>query len=142
MTHYPRVESLFASAVRATAVAGQAGTAIDCAGAKRAVVVLDVTAMGGVAGDVLDVFVDVLVGAKWLNAIHFTQVAGNGAAQTKFAVLDPSNPGAAEINATSDAASGAVRPAAIGAQMRGRYTLVDAGAHGQSSTFSLDVFLQ
>ena len=59
MSHYPRSDVLFAAAARTAAVANSAGTAIDCAGAKRASITLDVTAMGGVAGDTLDVFVDV-----------------------------------------------------------------------------------
>jgi hypothetical protein len=140
LTNPVGLQTLFASAVRAAAVANQAGTAVNVPLGQRAIAMLDVTAMGGVAGDTLDVFVDVSPdGSKWLNAVHFTQVAGNGAAQTKFAVLDPANPGTSEINATSDCAGGAVRPAAFGMQMRGRYTLVDAGAHGQSATFSLVV---
>ncbi len=143
MSNYPRVDALFASATRATAIANSAGTAIDCARAKRAIVTLDVTAMGGVAGDTLDVYVDVSPdGTMWINAAHFTQIAGNAAASRRFVVLDPSNPGTSEVVSTSDAAGGAVRPAACGMQMRGRYTLVDAGAHGQSATFSLGVFLQ
>lgn len=144
MSHFPRYETLLASATHVTAVANEAATAvIDLAGAKRAEVTLDVTAMEGVAGDVLDVYVDVEVSpSKWANAVHYTQVAGNGAAQTKLAILDPSNPGTAEINVTSDCAGGVVRPALWGLSMRVRHTLVDAGAHGQSATFSLGVLLQ
>ena len=144
MSHLPRVITLLASATRVTAGANQLATAVaDLASAKRAEVTLDVTAMAGVAGDTLDVYVDVEVApSKWANAIHFTQVAGNGAAQTKVAVLDPSNPGTAEINVTSDAAAGAVRPALWGLSMRVRHTLVDAGAHGQSATFSVSAILQ
>jgi len=145
MGHMPQAATLFASDIRTTAIANSAGTAVtDVAAAKRVVVLLDVTAMAGAAGDVLDVYVDFSPdsGTTWVNAVHFTQVAGNGAAQKKVAILDPSSPGTAEINVTSDAASGAVRPAVWGDQMRGRYTLVDAGAHGQSATFSLKALLQ
>lgn len=144
MGHFPQLASLFAPAARTAAVANQVGTAVgDLAAARRAVVTLDVTAMGGAVGDTLDVYVDAEVApGKYVNAIHFAQVAGNGAAQTKVAILDPSNPGTAEINVTSDAAAGAVRPAVWGLALRGRYTLVDAGLHGQSATFSLSVVLQ
>lgn len=141
--HYPRIETLFASATRTTAVTNSLGTAINSAGTKRAEITFDVTAMAGAAGDVLDVYVDAEVSpGKFVNAAHFTQVAGNGAAQTKVVILDPSNPGTAEINVTSDAAAGVVRPAVWGMSLRGRYTLVDAGAHGQSATFSLSALLQ
>lgn len=144
MAHMPASATLFASAVRTTAVANSAGTAvINLANARRAIVELDIVEMLGAAGDVLDVYVDVsLDGVTWLNAVHFTQIAGNGAAATLYAVLDPSNPGTSVIAATSDAAAGAVRPGAWGAQMRGRYTLVDAGAHGQSAEFGLKALLQ
>jgi hypothetical protein len=145
MGHMPQAASLFASATRTTAVANEAGTAVaNIANARRVICLLDVTAMAGAAGDVLDVYVDVSPdeGSTWLNAVHFTQVAGNGAAQKKIAILDPSSPGTSEVNVTSDAASGAVRPAAWGAQIRGRYTLVDAGGHGQSATFSLKALMQ
>lgn len=144
MAHFPQVATLFASATRTTAVANQAGTAVtDLSRTTRAEVTLDVTAMAGVAGDVLDVYVDAEVSpGKFVNAAHFTQVAGNGAAQTKVAILDPSNPGTAEINVTSDAAGGAVRPAVWGMSLRGRYTLVKSGAGEPSATFSLVALLQ
>jgi hypothetical protein len=144
MAHFPQAATLFASATRTAAVTNSVGTAVsDLARASRAIVTLDVTAMAGAGGDVLDVYVDTEVSpGKFVNAAHFTQVAGNGAAQTKVVILDPSNPGTAEINVTSDAAAGAVRPAVWGISLRGRYTLVDAGAHGQSATFSLSVLLQ
>lgn len=130
--------TLFASATRATAVANSAGASVDVNRASRILVLLDLTATAGASGDTLDVYVDVsLDGSKWLNAAHFTQLAGNAAAMSAYAILDPTTPGAAPIVTTSDASSGVVRPSAWGAYIRGRYTLVDAGAHGQSVTFSL-----
>jgi hypothetical protein len=105
---------------------------------RRAIFLLEVTGSAGVAGDVLDVFVDVSFDkTKWLNVVHFTQVAGNSAALTAYAVLSSESPGTAPIVATADANSGAVRPTGWGRFVRGRYTLVDAGAHGQSVTFML-----
>ena len=135
--------TLFASANRTTAVANSAGTTIVVDRASRVLVLLDLTATGGAAGDTLDVYVDVsLDGTKWLNAIHFTQLAGDAAAMSAYAILDPTTPGVVPIVTTSDAASGAVRPSAFGRYMRGRYTLVDAGAHGQDVTFSLKALAQ
>jgi hypothetical protein len=123
---------LFASATRVTAVANSAGTSFNVERTSRALILLDLTATAGVAGDTLDVFVDVsLDGTKWLNAAHFTQLAGNAAAMSAYVILDPTTPGTAPIVTTSDAASGVVRPSAWGRFIRGRYTLVDAGAHGQ-----------
>jgi hypothetical protein len=135
--------TLFPSATRVTAVSDSAGDSFDVADAKRVIVLLDLTATAGVAGDVLDVYVDVsLDGTKWLNAAHFTQLAGDAAAMSAYVILDPTTPGTAPIVTTADCASGAVRPSAWGKYIRGRYTLVDAGAHGQSVTFSLKSIVQ
>jgi len=130
---------LFPSATRVVAVANQGGTAVTTRAAARAVVELDVTAMAGAAGDVLNVFVDVLApdGATWLNAIHFPQVAGNGAAQKHYAVLDATAVAATTFDVTADCNAGVTKPYLWGQQMRGRYTLVNAGGGGQSATFSL-----
>jgi hypothetical protein len=130
---------LFASATRVTAVANSAGTA-KVIPFKFAVFLLDVTATAGAAGDVLDVYVDVLApspGATWLNAVHFTQVAGNSAAIKHYAVLDSTAVAATSFNVTADCASGVTKPYIWGPAVRGRYTLVNAGGGGQSVTFSL-----
>lgn len=135
--------TLFSSATRTGAVSNSAGTTFNIDAAERMLVLLALTASAGAAGDVLDVYVDVsLDGTTWLNAIHFTQLAGNAAAMSAYAILDPTTPGTAPIVTTSDAGSGVVRPSAFGRYIRGRYTLVDAGAHGQSMTFSLKAVVQ
>jgi len=132
---------LFSSATRTTAVANSGGTAVKMRNRawKRAEFLLNVTATAGVAGDVLDVYVDVMApdGVTWLNAIHFTQVAGDSAAIKHYAVLDSASVAATTFNVTTDCASGVTKPYLFGPQIRGRYTLVDAGAHGQSVTFEL-----
>jgi len=144
MAHMPQVATLFPSATRVTAIANSAGTAVANIGnAKRAVVLLDLTATAGAAGDTLSVFVDVsLDGSKWLNAAQFTTLAGNATAMSAYVILDPTTPGTAPIVTTSDCGSGVVRPSAWGSRLRARYTLVDAGAHGQSVTFSVVALLQ
>lgn len=135
--------TLFASATRAAAVANSAGTMFNVEAGTRALILLDLTATAGAVGDTLDVYVDVSVdGSKWLNAAHFTQLAGDAAAMSAYVILDPTTPGTAPIVTTSDCGSGVVRPSAWGRYMRGRYTLVDAGAHGQSATFSLVALIQ
>jgi hypothetical protein len=133
---------LFASAARGAGV-NQAGTAVEVYGERsRFLALLDVTAAASEGTDTLDVFVDVLApdAATWLNAVHFTQVLGNGGAKKFFAVLDPSNPGTAVIDVSADAAAAAARPALFGPQLRGRYTVVDGGGVAASFTFSLRLY--
>lgn len=133
--------TLFPAAARTE---GVNGTPADVSRYRRLVLLLDVTLSATDAGDTLDVFVDVLGpdGVTWLNAVHFTQQAGDGAARKEFAVLDASNPGVAAINVTADAAAGAVRPALFGSQIRGRCAIVDWGTANSSHTFSLKAYAQ
>lgn len=137
-----RLVTLAASAAR---TAGANGTPVTGLGwVRRLIVVLDITASATDAGDTLDVFVDVSPdgGTTWLNAVHFTQQAGNGSARAEFAVLDPSNPGTSVVNVTADAAAGAVRPALFGDAIRARWEIVDSGDADQSHTFSVKAFVQ
>jgi hypothetical protein len=135
------VQILAASAAR---TAGANGTAITGLGyMKRAIIILDITASATDAGDTLDVYIDVsLDGTTWVNAVHFTQQAGNGAAAKEYAVLDPSNPGTSVVTATSDAAAGAVRPSLFGLQMRARWAIADSGNGDSSHTFSVTALIQ
>lgn len=130
------VITLAASAARTT---GANGTAFYIGGERRRFVVVNaITASATAAGDVCNVYVDFsLDGTTYYNAVHFTQQAGNGAARTEYAVLDPSNPGTSTIDVTADAASGAVRPALFGAYIRARWAVTDGGGHAQSHTFSV-----
>lgn len=140
----PKAVTLRASAA-ATVVANATGTVQRGLGHyRRWIFLLDITASATDAGDTLDVFVDVSIdGAAWINAVHFTQQAGNGAAKKEFAVVDASNPGTSVIVSTSDAASGAVRPAAFGDYMRARWTVVEAGGNANAShTFSVSALGQ
>jgi hypothetical protein len=106
---------------------------------RKAIFLLDVTATAGATGDVLNVYVDVLApdGSTYLNAVHFTQVAGDSAAIKHYAVLDSTNVAATTFNVTTDCASGVTKPYLWGPGLRGRYTLTNAGGGGQSVTFSL-----
>ena len=75
--------------------------------------ILDVTAAATAAGDTLDVYVDFSPdGVLWINAIHFTQVLGNGGAKREIAKIN-ANTGlatpTAPLSVAADAASGAVR---------------------------------
>ena len=126
-------------AAAAARTAGANGTAVFIGGERRRFVIVNaITASATAAGDVCDVYVDFsLDNTTWYNAVHFTQQAGNGAARTEFAVLDPANPGALTVDVTTDAASGAVVPALFGPYMRARWAVTDAGGHAQSHTFSV-----
>jgi hypothetical protein len=134
--------SLFTLAASAARTTGANGTAVVVGGWRRAIVELSITASATDAGDTLDVYVDVLAPdqATWLNAIHFTQQAGNAAAAKMFAVLDPANPGTAVIVVTADAASGAVRPAMFGPQVRARWAIADSGDGNSSHTFAVTMY--
>jgi hypothetical protein len=144
VSHYPRVATLLASATRTTAVANSGAAGVDSARARRISCLLDVTATAGVAGDTLDVLIDVLApdGATWLNAGHFQQIAGNSAAKKYWLVLDSASVAATSFDVSADCAAGVTKPYLFGSQIRARHTLVDAGAHGQSVTFSVSAFLQ
>ncbi len=131
--------TLAASAAR---TAGGEGTPVTGLGWRnRFLVLLEITESHTEAGDTLDVYVDFsLDGATWLNAVHFTQQAGDGAARKEFAVLDPSNPGTSTVDVTGDAAAGAVRPAMFGPRMRARWAIADSGNVNSSHTFSVVAF--
>jgi len=105
---------------------------------------LDITASATEAGDTLDVYLDVsLDGSTWLNAVHFPQQAGNGAAAKYFAVLDPSSPGTSTVAVSSDASAGTVRPALWGPYLRARWAIADVTTVGNAShTFSLVAYVQ
>ncbi len=134
------VLSLASSAARTTSASG---AGVDASYYRRMIVLLDVTASATAANDTLDVYVDALItGTTWVNAIHFTQQAGDGAARKEFAVLDSDNPGTASINVTTDAAATTVRPAVFGSQLRARWVIVDGGGADQSHTFSVVAYAQ
>jgi hypothetical protein len=134
-----RAITLAASAARGV-TAGTNGTTQSLPGHfRRWVILCDITASATDAGDTLNCYVDVsLDGSKWLNAVHFTQQAGDGSARSEYAILDASAPGAVVINVTSDAASGVTRPSAWGLFMRARWVIVEAGGNANAShTFSI-----
>ena len=133
--------TLAASAAR---TAGANGTAVYVGGERRRFIIVNaITNSDTDAGDTLDVYVDCsLDNTTWYNAVHFTQQAGNGAARTEYAVLDPSNPGTSVINVTTDAAAAAVRPGLFGPYMRARWAIVDSGDANQTHTFSVIAYAE
>jgi len=142
MARFPKAATLLPSATRTGAAANVAGTAVtNLANLTRAALLLDVTATAGGAGDVLNVYVDVLApdGVTWLNACHFTTVAGDSAAIKHYATLDATAVAATTFDVSADCASGVTKPYLWGSSMRGRYTTTNAGA---SVTFSLSALIQ
>lgn len=104
--------------------------------------ILDVTAAATDATDTLDVYIDFSPdgGLSWVNAIHFTQVLGNGGAKKELAKIT-ANTGlatpTAPLNIASDAASGAVRNISLFECVRYRAVSVDASTDNGSFTYSL-----
>jgi hypothetical protein len=99
-----------------------------------AALVLDVTAAATLAGDTFDVFIDTAFNFSaatpvWINAVHFTQVLGNGGAKRELAVLTPwSVTSATTSNVLADLAGGAVRLGLLGDGLRVRATTVGTGS--------------
>ena len=130
----------FTLAANAARTAGANGAAVAGFGRfRRLIMLLSITASATDAGDTLDVYVDGSLdgSSTWFNVAHFPQQAGNGAAVMHVAVLDPSDPGTATFNVTSDAAAGAVRPAVYAPYLRARWAVVDSGDGNSSHTFSV-----
>jgi hypothetical protein len=104
--------------------------------------ILDVTAAATAVDDTLDVYIDFSPdgGLTWVNAIHFTQVLGNGGAKRELAKIN-ANTGlatpTAPLNIAADAASGAVRNISLFEDVRYRAVVVDAGTDNASFTYSL-----
>lgn len=122
-------KALLAPTVVAVAAAGTVRATVTGLGSfEDAIIQLKVTTAATEAGDTLDVFVDTSFdrGATWVNVIHFPTVLGNGGAKTYLADLAPgASTGATTIDATADAAAGAVRPGLLGDRIRVRDTAVD-----------------
>jgi hypothetical protein len=108
-----------------------------------AVFMLNLTAAATEAGDTLDVYVDLSLDANtWFNAIHYTQMLGNGGAKIFVAELTHPTAGVADINVTSDAAANAVRNL-WAPNVRVGYATTDANANVNAIfTFRLDCYLQ
>lgn len=123
-----------------TVTAGTNGTGVYIGGERRRYIfLLTVTAAATEAGDTLDAYIDwSFDDSTYINGGHFTQCVGNGGAKKYYMVFDPSAPGTSVIDATSDAANSAVRPALFGPYVRTRYVVVEANANANSSfTFSV-----
>jgi hypothetical protein len=138
--------TLLAATTDAVAHSVNGAAVADLGFFRQAAIKLVLTDAQAALGDKLDVYVDTSFdgGGTWVNAGHFTQIAGNGAdAISEFIILDPGGaPGAVAIAATSDCASGVSRPALFGDALRARYTITNGGTGTQSFTFSVKAFVK
>jgi hypothetical protein len=135
-----------ALAALAARTSGANGTTFSGLGSwSRALVLLAVSdASLHEAGDTLDVYVDCSPdgGTTWINAIHFTQRAGDATgAKKEWAVLATAAPAATVTDVSSDAASAAVRAYVLGNAMRARWAIADSGDGDSSHTFSVTAYL-
>jgi hypothetical protein len=131
--------TLMPSAVH-TEEANVAGDTFDLGDWDQMMAVLDITASATDAADTLDVYIDISFDAvQWINAVHFTQQAGNGAAARQTAALNSAVAGvvATPTTVTADAASGVVRPGHTGRYVRVRSTVVRDTGTDESHTFSV-----
>jgi hypothetical protein len=130
---------LLPSAARG-ATAGTNGTPVDVPTRMAFAILLEFTAKADDVDDTCNVYIDMLIGATWINAVHFTQVLGNAAdASKEYAMLMPSA-STVTINTTSNAGSGVIRPEVIGSQMRARWIIIDPTGADASFTFSVTVY--
>jgi hypothetical protein len=131
--------TLLPSAARgATAVTN--GTPVDISTRIAFAILLEFTAKADDVDDTCNVYIDMLIGATWVNAVHFAQVLGNAAdASTEYALLVPSQQ-TITLNVSTNAGSGVVRPEVIGSQIRARWVIVDPAGADASFTFSVMVW--
>ena len=92
---------------------------------------LDVTTAATLAGDTLDVFIQTLIGSKWTDVAHFTQVLGNGGAKRFLATISKDD-GQTMFEVGSTLAAGSLR-SVLGNQVRARWDIAGTG----SFTFSI-----
>jgi hypothetical protein len=137
------VVTLFPAAVYVTAAAAATGTPVYLGGERlRYLWVLTLTNAGDNVADTLDVFIDFsLDGTTYVNAVHFTQILGNGADALTFYASSVPTGTTTTPALTADAAVGTCRPALIGPYVRGRYALVNGGGT-HTFTFSLVGYAQ
>lgn len=110
----------------------------------QALFTLDVTAAATAVGDTLDVYVDFSYdNATWINAIHFTQVLGNGGAKREVAKItsEALNDPDAVLAVSADCASGVTRNIGVLPYVRYRSAITDADTDDASFTYSLTALL-
>lgn len=110
----------------------------------QATYVLDVTALATETGDKLDVYIDVSPdGSTWFNAVHFTQLDGDGSATTEHALVTLGTQASAPVNVTSDAAEATVRNLGFYPYIRYRGAITQATTNGNEAfTYSVMAYFE
>ena len=124
-------------------VANANGAAVEVSGERLVyAVLLNIISSATAANDTLDVYVDTTFDTTtWINIVHFTQQAGDGAAAREIAVIVPGNAVAATTTVvTADAAVTTIRPGYIGRYLRARWVCVDGGGGDTSHNFSVEAY--
>lgn len=112
------------------------GDAVLLEGYECLVFQLDLTAAATESGDTLDVYVQTTIdGTNWLDAVHFTQVLGNGGTKRYVSKLSASL-ALTEYEVGTALGAAAVRHI-FGAQWRVRWAITDASTTNASFTFSV-----
>lgn len=123
--------------VARTVTAGTNGTPVSIDDRVAFAILLTFTNKADDVDDTCDVYIDMLIGATWVNAVHFTQVLGNAAdASAEYALLMPSAQ-TTVLNVSTNAASGIVRPEVLGSQIRVRWVIADPTGADATFTFSV-----
>jgi hypothetical protein len=131
--------TLLAPAARG-ATAGTNGTAIPVPTRVAFAILLEFTNKADDVDDTCNVYIDILVGSTWINAVHFTQVLGNAAdASKEYALLMPSAD-VVTLDVSTNAGSGVVRPHVVGSEMRARWVIVDPSGADASFNFGITVW--
>jgi len=109
------------------------------AAATRGIFQLEVTAAATDVGDTLNVYIQHSVdGSIWDDFVSFTQVLGNGGAKKYLASWLPQTaPGTAQAAPSDGALAAGVKHGPIGANLRIKYSITDAGTANASFTFSV-----
>ena len=112
------------------------GSEITLDGYEAIVFQCELTAAATDAGDTLDVFVQTTIdGTTWLDAVHFTQMLGNGGAKRYISKLSASL-ALTEYETGTALGAAAVRHI-FGSQWRVRWAITDASTQNASFTFSV-----
>lgn len=131
----PTVENIVLLASGAQTATGT-GTAITLDGFEVLTVQCELTAAATEANDTLDVFLQTTVdGSTWLDAIHFTQMLGNGGAK-RFVAKISASLALTEYETATSLGAAAVRNL-IGSQWRVRWAIADPTGSNASFTFSV-----
>lgn len=134
------VIELLADGTRTTATTAY-GSAVRLPRPENGVVfLLNMTDKAAAAGDTLDVYVQTLISATWVDVVHFTQQLGNGTNDEEYFAKICTAAAQAEFEEATALGAAAVRHV-IGDEWKVKYTIVDAGGGTQSFRFDVQAIV-